>query len=189
MMAFFFTMPIRSMIPISAKTSRSFWNRISASSAPPPADGSVERIVMGWIKLSYSTPRTRYTVTQAARIRINSLDSDDSNARAVPWKLGSMLAGMPRSCVTCLIWSTAAPSDAPGARLNESVTTGNWLWWVIVRGDEISDALIGDGGGAGAGAAAPVRALFVPASAMVVARLADADPIGTYMLPRAAVSC
>ena len=34
------------------------WNRISASSAPTPADGSVERIVIGWIKLSYNTPST-----------------------------------------------------------------------------------------------------------------------------------
>ncbi len=38
-----------------------------------------------------------YTVTMAARIRRDSLASDDSNAWAVPWKLGSMLAGMPRS--------------------------------------------------------------------------------------------
>ncbi len=35
--------------------------------------------------------------------------------------------------------------------------------------------------GAGASAAAPVSAVLVPASAMVDARLADADPIGTYM--------
>ena len=31
-----------------------------------------------------------------------------------------MLAGMPSSFVACLMCSTAAPSDAPGARLNES---------------------------------------------------------------------
>ncbi len=115
--------------------------------------------------------------------------SDDSNAWAVPWKLGSMLAGMPSSWVTCLICSTAAPSDAPGARLKESVTTGNWLWWLIVMGDGIGVARISEPSGAGASAAAPVRAVLVPASAMVDARLADADPIGTYMSARAAASC
>jgi hypothetical protein len=35
---------------------------------------------MGWIKLSYNTPRTIYTVTMAARIRMDSLARDDSNA-------------------------------------------------------------------------------------------------------------
>ena len=84
---------------------------------------------------------------------------------------------------------TAAPSEAPGARLKESVTTGNWLWWLIAMGDGIEVALVSVRSGAGASAAAPVSALFVPASAMVVARLAEADPMGTYMSPRAAESC
>ena len=52
MMAFFFTMPISSTMPISAITERSCPTSISASSAPTPADGSVERIVSGWMKLS-----------------------------------------------------------------------------------------------------------------------------------------
>src|SRR5580658_1543457 len=99
-----------------------------------------------------------------------------------------MLAGIPSSCVTCLICWTAAPSDAPGARLNERVTTGNWLWWLIVMGDGTIFGLTKASSGAGASAAAPVRALFVPASAMVVARLADADPIGTYICSREPVS-
>ena len=37
-----------------------------------------------------------YTVTIAARISSDSFASEFSNARAVPWKVGSMLAGMPR---------------------------------------------------------------------------------------------
>src|ERR1039458_7769193 len=89
-----------------------------------------------------------------------------------------MLAGMPRFCVIRLIWSTAAPSDAPGARLKERVTTGNWLWWLMVIGDGTEVALTNAPRGAGASAAAPVRALLVPARAMVVARLAEADPTG-----------
>ena len=52
MIAFFFTMPISSTMPISAITERSWPTSISASSAPTPADGSVERIVSGWMKLS-----------------------------------------------------------------------------------------------------------------------------------------
>ena len=49
MMAFFLTMPISRMMPISAMTLRSVLVSISASSAPTPAEGSVERIVMGWM--------------------------------------------------------------------------------------------------------------------------------------------
>ncbi len=49
MMPFFFTMPISRMMPMSAMMDRSKWNAISMSSAPTPADGSVERMVSGWI--------------------------------------------------------------------------------------------------------------------------------------------
>ena len=52
MMAFFFTMPISRMMPISATIDSSCPASIRASSAPTPADGSVERIVSGWMKLS-----------------------------------------------------------------------------------------------------------------------------------------
>ena len=63
-----------------------------------------------------------------------------------------MLAGMFNAFVTCLICSTAAPSEAPGARLKESVTMGNWLWWLIVIGDGILAAYINDLSGAGGSA-------------------------------------
>ena len=75
--------------------------------------------------------------------------------------------------------STAAPSEAPGARLNDSVTTGNWLWWLMAIGDGTSDAVTKPASGAAAIAAAPVSAVFVPASAIVEARFADAAPVGT----------
>ena len=58
MMPFFFTMPISRMMPMMATTLRFWWKRISESSAPTPAEGRVERMVMGWTKLSYSTPST-----------------------------------------------------------------------------------------------------------------------------------
>ena len=52
MMAFFFTIPMRRITPTSAMMERSRWNSISARSAPTPAEGRVERMVMGWIRLS-----------------------------------------------------------------------------------------------------------------------------------------
>ena len=47
MMAFFFTMPISKMIPISAMIENSVLVTISIKSAPTPAEGSVERMVIG----------------------------------------------------------------------------------------------------------------------------------------------
>ena len=52
MIAFFLTMPISRMMPMMAMTPRSLPASISASSAPTPAEGRVERIVTGWMKLS-----------------------------------------------------------------------------------------------------------------------------------------
>ncbi len=49
MIAFFFTMPMSSTIPMRAITLKSVRQMKSASSAPTPADGSVEMIVMGWM--------------------------------------------------------------------------------------------------------------------------------------------
>ena len=48
MIAFFFTMPMRRMMPMIAITPRSLPEISSASSAPTPAEGSVDRMVMGW---------------------------------------------------------------------------------------------------------------------------------------------
>ena len=53
MIAFFFTMPISRIMPIIAMTLRSTLKSSSATIAPTPAEGSVDRIVSGWIKLSY----------------------------------------------------------------------------------------------------------------------------------------
>ncbi len=51
-MAFFFTMPISRITPISAIRLNSLPASSSVSSAPTAAEGSVERMVTGWIKLS-----------------------------------------------------------------------------------------------------------------------------------------
>ena len=58
MIAFFLTMPISRMMPMIEMTSMSSPAISSATSAPTPADGSVEMMVIGWMKLSYSTPST-----------------------------------------------------------------------------------------------------------------------------------
>ncbi|MNC34303.1 hypothetical protein D3C75_827310 [compost metagenome] len=47
MMAFFFTMPIKSMMPMSAIKLNGAPNISRANNAPTPAEGSVERIVSG----------------------------------------------------------------------------------------------------------------------------------------------
>lgn len=47
MIAFFFTMPISKITPINAMMLNSVLNSSSASNAPIPAEGNVERIVIG----------------------------------------------------------------------------------------------------------------------------------------------
>ncbi len=49
MIAFFFTMPISRITAINAMMLNSVLNSSSASSAPMSADGSVDRIVIGWM--------------------------------------------------------------------------------------------------------------------------------------------
>ena len=49
MMPFFLTMPIKSTMPMMPMTSRSLPAIISASKAPRPAEGSVDRMVTGWM--------------------------------------------------------------------------------------------------------------------------------------------
>src|SRR5580658_5331097 len=79
-----------------------------------------------------------YTVTSAARISTGSFANDAVNAWAVPWNAPWMLAGMPISSLTIFTALTASPSEAFGARLKESVTTGNWPWWLTVIGADES---------------------------------------------------
>ncbi len=52
MIAFFLTMPISRTMPMIAMMLRSLPETISANSAPIPAEGSVDRMVTGWTKLS-----------------------------------------------------------------------------------------------------------------------------------------
>ena len=52
MIAFFFTMPISRITPMAAITSNWMPNAIRPSNAPTPAEGRVDRMVIGWIVLS-----------------------------------------------------------------------------------------------------------------------------------------
>ena len=49
MMAFFFTMPINSKIPIIAITVRSWPNSIRVAKAPTAAEGKPAKMVSGWM--------------------------------------------------------------------------------------------------------------------------------------------
>ena len=90
-----------------------------------PAEGRVDRIVMGWMKLSYSTPSTMYITTTAASSSSSSLSRLLRKASAAPWNVVRMLSGTPSVRSALSMASTAAPSDAPGARLNDTVVAGN----------------------------------------------------------------
>ena len=49
-----------------------------------------------------------------------------------------MLAGSPTCVVASSMTRMACSSEAPGARLNESVTAGNWPWRVMASGAVVS---------------------------------------------------
>src|SRR5207245_10037551 len=66
-----------------------------------------------------------------ARVRSGAFARDARNARAAPWNPVWMLTGSPISRCTRSMAVTAAPSETPGARLNDTVTAGNWPWWLI----------------------------------------------------------
>src|SRR5271168_5056026 len=83
-----------------------------------------------------------YIVRIAASSRNTSLESEDWNACAAPWKLTPKLAGRSMSFRPELIASTAAPSEAPGARLKEIVVTGNCLRCEICNGDGLTSSLL-----------------------------------------------
>src|SRR5580765_3834938 len=75
-----------------------------------------------------------YTVMRAARMSRGWVASEAWKAWAVPWKLGRMEAGSPICRSAFLMAVTAWPRATPGARLKDSVTAGNWPWWLMARG-------------------------------------------------------
>ena len=49
-----------------------------------------------------------------------------------------MLAGRPIWCAAVSTACTAAPSETPGATLNDTVTAGNCPWWLMTSGAVVS---------------------------------------------------
>ncbi len=70
----------------------------------------------------------------AARIRKGSLLSEERNSAALPENVVTTVSGSPMAFSESWMALTAAPSEAPGCRLKESVTAGNCPWWTMVRG-------------------------------------------------------
>ena len=91
-----------------------------------PAEGSVERIVTGWMKLSYSTPSTMYMTSTAASSSSSSLLRLLRKASAAPWKVVWMLAGRPMLVLGRLDRLDGGAQRGSRARLNETVVAGNW---------------------------------------------------------------
>src|ERR1039458_2165070 len=134
MIAFFFTIPIRSTMPMMEMTFRSTLKSISASMAPTLADGRVEMIVSGWTRLSYKMPRTIYTASSAVRIRMGSVLSDCWYASSVPGKKPGMVEGVPSRFCNWLMLDVASLNDKFDARLKDTVTEGNKPVWLTASG-------------------------------------------------------
>src|SRR6266571_4036539 len=83
-----------------------------------------------------------YMVTIAARMSSNSLASDARNASAAPWKLVRTESGSSSALASASIAPTAAPSEAPGARLKEMVAAGNWPRWFTASSAGFSVTLV-----------------------------------------------
>jgi len=68
-------------------------------------------MVIGWIKLSYSTPSTMYIATTAATISQTVLPSAAWKASVLPWNLVWMSVGKLRFFSASVIACTASPSE------------------------------------------------------------------------------
>ena len=63
--------------------------------------------------------------------------SEAWNACAVPSNCPIRVGGAPRLAFAAVMASTAWLRDAPGARLNDSVTDGKTPWWLMVSGSTL----------------------------------------------------
>ncbi len=110
-------------MPISISTAmidiRVSWVCVTsmARNAPMPAAGRVERMVSGWIRLSYSTPSTTYIT----RITVSSISSALFSASSRFWFSPVYFRCTPvGSCAAKIAWSTSFSPSAwvmPLARL------------------------------------------------------------------------
>src|SRR5215469_10030607 len=82
-------------------------------------------------------PRTIYTVAKAAIISSPWFAREFLKAAAVPWKAAPRLSGILSSRCALSMATIALPSAAPGARLNDTVTTGNWPCRLMESGEDL----------------------------------------------------
>jgi len=135
MMAFFLTMPMSRMMPISAMTERSVRVTMSARMAPTPAEGQRGEDGDG----------VDVALIQNAEDDVDGDESGESEQRFVgercfeggggALELGVMLGGMLSLALASLTAETASPMDLPGATSKETVTAGNWPWWFMESAD------------------------------------------------------
>ena len=135
MMAFFFTMPISRMMPISAMMLKSVsadqqrQQRADARRGQRGKDR--DRVDVALVEHSqHDVDRDQRGQDQQRLVG----QREPGTPAAVPWNAAWMLAGIPSSFLRVLMAFTASPSEAPGARLKDMVTTGNWPWWLIAMG-------------------------------------------------------
>src|SRR5690606_5555882 len=62
------------------------------------------------------------------------LASDARKAVVAPWNTMRVLGDRPISCCAASMTSTALLSDAPGARLNDTLAAGNCPRWLVTSG-------------------------------------------------------
>jgi len=133
MMPFFFTIPMRRMMPITAMTVSSLRQARRANIAP-------HRLMQG----GKDGNRVDITFVEYPEHNIDGHECGEDQKRFVgkgrPEGLGSalklpwMLAGMFICFSVVSNASTASPRAAPGARLNDIVSAGNCPWRVTTSG-------------------------------------------------------
>ena len=114
------------------------------------------------------------------------LDSEFEKDAAVPWKSACMLAGNSILSLTLLISFIAVPKAACGARLKDTVTAGNWPWWLIESASVVGVIVANVLSGTELLPAAAVLALAVPiavAPARTLLGVVKSPEEGVYLTP------
>ena len=126
MMAFFFTMPIKRMMPIKAIMLNSVLNSSNASNAPTPADGNVDRIVNRMDVALVEDAEHDIDGDQRRQNKPSAgFQARTGRPSPFPERCLARSSGRPISCMAFSIAATASPSDTPGADRKDSVTPGN----------------------------------------------------------------
>ncbi len=125
MMAFFFTIPMSRITPISAMMLNSVCHTMSASTAPTPAEGRVEMMVIGMhvalVKHAEHDVDREQCRRDEQRLARERLLERICGAR----EYAVDEVGMWISCMAWFIARVASLKDMPACRLNDSVVEAN----------------------------------------------------------------